>query len=286
MMKKFLYLTLCVALLAACNKDDDNVAKHFDNSFARLLQEKGYIADASHFTAAEVADIDSLDVSGYWEDYEAGKGLTSLQGIEWFKSLRILSCYQNQLTNLDVSNNTELTSLDCINNKLTKLDISKNTKLTYLNCNGNKLTKLDISKNTKLTGLDCSSNQLTNLDVSKNTELTELGCDNNQLTNLDVSKNMKLTKLGCYKNKLTNLYVSNNTELTYLSCFENQLTHLDVSKNTKLTRLYCDNNPGDQESTFPVTAWFDENNIPEELRYEKTWNYDGKEISVVFRKAE
>ena len=139
MMKKFLYLTLCVALLAACNKDDDNVAKHFDNSFARLLQEKGYIADASHFTAAEVADIDSLDVSVTGQDYEAGKRLTSLQGIEWFTSLRILSCYQNQLTNLDVSNNTELTSLDCSNNKLTKLDVSKNTELTKLGCDNTNL---------------------------------------------------------------------------------------------------------------------------------------------------
>ncbi len=113
-----------------------------------------------------------------------------------------------------------------------------------------------------------------------------MSCYNNQLTNLDVSKNTELTDLSCNINRLTNLDISKNTELTYLSCYNNQLTNLDVSKNTKLTRLYCDNNPGDQESTFPVTAWFDENNIPEELRYEKTWNYDGKEISVVFRKAE
>ncbi len=136
MMKKFLYLTLCVALLAACNKDEveKNVAQDFDTSFAQLLQERGYIADASHFTAAEVADIESLDVSGSWEDYEAGKGLTSLQGIEWFTSLRILFCFQNQLTNLDVSNNTELTDLKCFRNQLTNLDVSNNTELIYLDC--------------------------------------------------------------------------------------------------------------------------------------------------------
>ncbi len=225
MMKKFLYLTLCVALLAACNKDEveKNVAQDFDTSFAQLLQERGYITDANHFTAAEVADIDYLDVSGTPEDYTAGKGLTSLQGIEWFTSLRILFCDYNQLTNLDVSNNTELTDLDCSSNQLTNLDVSNNTKLTVLNCEYNQLTKLDVSKNTELTGMSCGDNQLTNLDVSNN---------------------------------------------------------------TKLTFLRCSYNPGNQESTFPVTAWFSENNIPEELDYAKTWYYNEKKISVVFRKSE
>ncbi len=288
MMKKFLYLTLCVALLAACNKDEveKNVAQDFDTSFAQLLQERGYITDANHFTAAEVADIDYLDVSGTPEDYTAGKGLTSLQGIEWFTSLRILFCDYNQLTNLDVSNNTELTDLDCSSNQLTNLDVSNNTELTDLDCSSNQLTNLDVSNNTKLTVLNCEYNQLTKLDVSKNTELTDLRCFSNQLTNLDVSKNTELTGMSCDYNQLTKLDVSNNTELTGMSCGDNQLTNLDVSNNTKLTFLRCSYNPGNQESTFPVTAWFSENNIPEELDYAKTWYYNEKKISVVFRKSE
>ncbi len=113
-----------------------------------------------------------------------------------------------------------------------------------------------------------------------------MDCSSNQLTNLDISNNTGLTYLYCFANQLTNLDISNNTGLTYLYCFANQLTNLDISNNTKLTYLDCTHNPGDQESTFPVTAWFDESNIPEELSYEKTWEYYEKEISVVFRKAE
>ncbi len=81
-----------------------------------------------------------------------------------------------------------MTYLDCNNNQLTKLDVSKNTKLTSLYCYGNKLTTLDLSNNTKLFYLQCSNNRLTNLNVSKNTALRELYCYDNQLTGLDISK--------------------------------------------------------------------------------------------------
>ena len=65
-----------------------------------------------------------------------------------------VKCFSNQLTELDVSNNTALTSLYCGYNQLTELDVSGNTELTHLECYNNQFTKLDVSKNPKLT-LDC-----------------------------------------------------------------------------------------------------------------------------------
>ncbi|MGN0473794.1 MAG: leucine-rich repeat domain-containing protein [Acutalibacteraceae bacterium] len=133
----------------------------------------------------------------------------------------------------------DITYLDCINKQLTALDVSNNTALTTLYCGYNNLTELDVSKNTALTKLDCSTNQLTTLDVSKNTALNYLSCFNNKLTTLDVSKNTALTDLDCGVNILTSLDVSNNTALTYLCCVNNKLTTLDVSKNIALTNLDC-----------------------------------------------
>lgn len=52
------------------------------------------------------------------------KGLTSLQGIEYFPNLEMLECSDNALTTLDVSHNPTLRILDCRNNKLTALDVS------------------------------------------------------------------------------------------------------------------------------------------------------------------
>jgi len=168
--------------------------------------------------------------------------IADLTGIKAFTSLTSLYCSGNQLTSLDISNNTALTSLFCDDNQLTSLDVSNNTALTFLLCRSNQLTSLDVSNNIVLTSLYCSGNQLTSLDISNNTALTYLSCDDNQLTSLDVSNNTALTSLCCENNQLTSLDVSANTALTYLLCLDNQLTSLDVSNNTALTSLCCDSN--------------------------------------------
>jgi Leucine-rich repeat (LRR) protein len=169
--------------------------------------------------------------------------IRSLEGIEFFTKITTLNCFNNKLTQIDVSKNTELISFDCNTNLLTQLDISKNTKLAYVNCPNNQLTQLDVSKNIKLRNLICSYNKLIQLDVSRNTELKELTCGGtNRLTHLDISKNSKLTNLSCRNNSLTKLNIQKNTELISLNCYNTKLTQLDVSKNVKLLILDCSNN--------------------------------------------
>ena len=276
---------LTVTQAAASGETDFTVL--FDPGFAQKLQELGHISDAENITSADmekIAAITELDVSG---TYENRGTLTSLQGIEYFESLTELVCYYNQLTSLDVSANMALTELECYDNQLTSLDVSANTALTELYCLSNQLTSLDVSANTALTVLDCSSNSLTSLDVSANTALTELWCGYNQLTSLDVSANTALTTLWCYYNQLESLDVSANTALMVLECDDNQLTSLDVSANTALTFLECEDNPGDGVSTFPVTAWFDNDTKPDNLEiYQEQWTYGGKTITIEFQKAE
>ena len=271
----------------AAASDDTDFTTLFDPDFAKELQKQGIIADAENITPEDmekIATMTELDVSG---TYENPGTLTSLQGIEYFESLTQLSCYYNQLTSLDISANTALTELSCPFNQLTSLDLSANTALTGLSCSSNQLTTLDVSANTALTELSCENNQLTTLDISANTALTELYCYGNQLTSLDVSANMAQTWLSCSYNSLETLDISKNTALTWLDCSSNSLTTLDVSANTALTWLSCENNPGDRESKFPITAWFDNDTKPDNLEiYQGQWTYDGKTITIDFRKAE
>ena len=182
-------------------------------------------------SAEEISAVTTIDVPD--------KGISDLTGIEHFTALETLSCQNNQLTSLDVSNNTVLWHLNCSNNKLITLDVSNNTALESLFCDLNQLTSLDLSNNTVLWHLDCYNNQLTSLDVSKNTALEILACSNNQLTSLDVSKNTALEMLACSNNQLTSLDVSKNTALEFLSCTGNQLTSLDASNCTSLKELDC-----------------------------------------------
>ena len=77
-------------------------------------------------------------------------GISSLEGIENFRALRTLECQGNQLTTLDVSENTALEQLICYSNQLTTLDVSKNTALAQLYCKDNHIRRLDLPK-----AMDC-----------------------------------------------------------------------------------------------------------------------------------
>ena len=95
--------------------------------------------------------------------------------------------------------------LNCAGNgkNITDIDLSHNTQMTMLYCEENALSTLDISKNTKLTRLSCQKNALTALDVSHNKLLENLSCFSNKLKALDVSSNEKLVWLNCYDNDFT-----------------------------------------------------------------------------------
>ena len=219
-MKKLLLILLCFPLLTLAQQTyvpDDN--------FEAYLEANGMgngIANDDSVTTSNIVGITSLDVSS--------KAISDLTGIEDFASLSSLYCNDNQLTSLNVSNNTALTDLSCYQNSLTSLDVSNNTALTKLFCFSNPLSSLDVSNNTALTDLLCSLNQLTNLDVSNNTALTNLYCGGNQLTSLDVSQNTSLTTLYCNSNQLTCLNVKNgnNNNLGFNSTLNPNLSCIEV----------------------------------------------------------
>ena len=191
--------------------------------------------------ADEVYDIDADPVTTI---DATGKGVSDVTGVELFSSLIDLRCSLNNLTDLDISANTNLTELRCQYNSLTTLDISANTKLTLLDCGLNSLTNLNVSASPNLTDLRCNDNNLTDLDLSVNTELTTLWCFYNGLTNLDVSANTQLTDLYCANNSLTNLDLSANTNLTYLICWGNPIVEIIVADTNNLpTTFVYDGNP-------------------------------------------
>jgi len=120
----------------------------------------------------------------------------------------------------------EVAGLDCQKNQLTTLDLSENSGVESLFCSDNQLTNLDISHLTHLGILSCSNNQLTSLNVSKLINLKKLYCSNNRLTSLNVSGLNKLDNLSCQYNfmdaaALDNLFVSlpssNAIKLLYVS---------------------------------------------------------------------
>ncbi|MFC2604555.1 MAG: choice-of-anchor J domain-containing protein [Bacteroidota bacterium] len=192
-----------------------------------------------------IAGDSVMTVYGKITSFECGKNGANVTALDPSHNTEItsLSTFNDSIRTLDISKNTKLTLLDCQYNQLSTLDLSKDTALTLLGCSGNqRLTTLDVSKNTKLMLLWCFNGKLSNLDVSSCKKLEELRCYNNELTSLNINGCEKLAEVYCYDNKLTSLDLSNTTALAALDCSNNELTSLDVSKNTSLIQLWCTGN--------------------------------------------
>ena len=207
-----------------------------DDNFETFLEINGMgngVFYDDYVTTANISGVTILDVSYNY--------IADLTGIEDFAALDTLWCLTNQLTSLDVSNNTALTFLSCADNQLTSLDVSNNSVLEVLDCSSNNsLTSLDVSGATALFSLVCHTTELTSLDVSNNTSLSNLNCGMNwTLTSLDVSNNPVLMYLNCYNSLgLTSLDVSNNSILTYLNCNDCLLTCLNLKNGNNINFQY------------------------------------------------
>lgn len=167
-------------------------------------------------------------------------GSLSLAGLD---ALEKLGCYNNQLTNLDISKNPLLKSLSCSGNPLEELDVSRNPDLERIGCISCQIKDLDLSNNPLLERLDCENNQLASLNVRSNPKLEFLSCSDNCLDALDVSGNPVLSGLHCDNNRLKELDVSHNPNLDNLLCDQNELETLDISRNPMLKDIFsCDQN--------------------------------------------
>ncbi len=203
-----------------------------DPNFREAVEEFMDVEHNRTFTAAEASIKDGtldcllLDIK-------------DTTGLEFFHALTGLNCAANQLTRLDVSNNTALTGLICTQNQLTSLDVSNNPKLGLLLCYENELTSLDVTHNPMLESLRCDFNQLTSLDVSNNLVLTTLWCRGNQIADLDVTNNTALYSFYCSGNELTSLssFVANegldagdfvNVRDNYIGCIDPDAAARDI----------------------------------------------------------
>lgn len=93
-------------------------------------------------------------------------GVKDLKGIECLPKLVRLLVKDNQLTELDLSQNDGLTLLICSGNQLTKLKLPEMCRINVLQCEDNQLTELDLSECRVLEFLTCNNNKLTELDLS------------------------------------------------------------------------------------------------------------------------
>ncbi|MCG2611311.1 T9SS type A sorting domain-containing protein [Flavobacterium sp. SM15] len=171
-----------------------------------------------------------------------GSNISSLEGIQSFANLVVLSAGNNQIASFDGTGLINLKSLRLYNNQLTGLDVSNLPLLENLQCFENNLNSLNVLGLTHLKLLDFNSCQLTNISLSGLSSLEDLRCYSNQLSALDLNGLIGLKHLYCMGNQLTTLDFTGLLNLQDVNCRDNQLNQLDFSGNPLFEDLSCANN--------------------------------------------
>ena len=127
---------------AALGTEELSVNSIPDPVFRAYISENIDSNEDGILSAADISDVEEIDVSltGGTEEEK----IKDLTGVGLFTNLRKLNCSNNDLSELDLSENSALLTLNCRYNHLSELDVSNCPNLTGLICNHNDLTELDL----------------------------------------------------------------------------------------------------------------------------------------------
>jgi len=182
-----------------------------------------YYADIISVELRNLPNLLEIDLS---EGSQVGEFLFSgIQGLEVLK-VGHENAGRPELTTIDLSLLTALTTLFLDNHNLTTIDLSNNTALTSLTIKRMLLTSWNLTGLTSLVTMDCSSNKFTTGMVFPSLPALQIlyNNDNQLMTSVDISL---LTGLLEYRGgnnyALTSIDFTNNTLLTYIYCRTNQV---------------------------------------------------------------
>ena len=134
-------LTMDKAMTIVASFELENLEKIYvpDDNFEKALIDLGYddLMD-DYVNAQKIGNVEELRLDN--------RQIEDLTGIEGFENLRILVATNNNLQNLDVSQNTLLQQLICDKNQLTSLDISRNYMLSFLISLENELSCVRVNQ--------------------------------------------------------------------------------------------------------------------------------------------
>ena len=116
------------------------------------------------------------------------KEISDLTGIAGFDALVNLNVRNNQLTEVDVSDNSNLLFVWAEDNRLESIDVDGLSSLEKLGLDRNVLVQLNVNSNSSLQLLTASDNRINAIDVSNNGALTDFTIENNPLNCILVSQ--------------------------------------------------------------------------------------------------
>ena len=160
--------------------------------------------------------------------------------------------WDNQITAIDLSQNTYLEYLDLYWNPVRTLNLAGMSRLEVLGVSYTALKELNLAGASNLLQLECYSDGygfeedgialLSQLDISKTPKLRYLDAKNNRLETINFAYNSDLNYINISNNNISYVDVTNLPTLWYFMAADNELTQLDLSQNIQLVELALSNN--------------------------------------------
>ena len=246
------------------------------------------INDVTHFPDAVFravvasADID-LDQNGYLSEYEAqrrgalnlqGKGIRNLKGIEYFEDLTRLNCQDNNLTELDLSNNKGIKGVYLYGNNICGEAMdrfieslpnrpSSDKGSLFVICDGKSLDnvmtnlQVDAAKDKGWNAFKSTNDGASWVfyagedvgfaideqhfpDENFRAYIQSNAIDKDENGYLSVSERLNVKKMRIPEMGIASVMgIKYFPDMEELDCRSNQLTSLDLQNNPKLKKLYC-----------------------------------------------
>lgn len=195
MKKKFAFIVLPAAILMACSSDDSPAPQPLPDDGPGFEVTTAIADPVFEQALIDLSLDDELDGTVVTSNIEEitelilnGLGISDLSGIQDFSDLETLIVDDNNLTRLDVFQNTKLKFVFAKNNLLTFINVQNLAILEKIEAQNNSLSSMDVSTNLALQLLQLADNDVAALDVSNNTQLNTLAIEGNPLTCIRVSQ--------------------------------------------------------------------------------------------------
>jgi len=212
---------------------------------------KSYLLSNVNINTNGDTEIQSSEANSFTGTIYCDKAFISdLTGIEAFTSIHTLYCAINQLTSLDVTQNTFLTTLLCYNNQLTSLDVSQNVFLTHLQCEDNQLECLNVKNQTNTAFSILYANGNPNLTCVEVDDVSySMNNWNNALFEFDVQTSFSTDCNNACSMSFTGIGELNTTSKQLLKIVDLMGIETTFKSNTPLIYVYDD---GTTEKVFTI----------------------------------
>lgn len=179
--------------------------------------------------------LDRIDINTFKEnknlEYLNLNGMTALSNI-------FLEEDNHNLSSIDLSTNSALTSITISSNKILNVDLSNNKELTSINI-GKNINFSDLRNNPKLKNIRFDGADVENLDLSNNDVIQMFYATNSKVGNVNLSNNANLNVFTVINNSIVDdVNLSGLTSLENIRIIDSTIDKLNLSGSSSLKSFH------------------------------------------------